>query len=129
VLEIPSISVIVGVGQVQFAEGEEPGTLIVDIDGSIPIVEGYWCICCVDTIRIEPNLIVPMTCFLDMEAEPSPGDLVSDHMEVHIGGSPYISDDATEFIVSGPDGATLAKVGQGFLLVEGEAYLLQTAVP
>jgi hypothetical protein len=56
-------------------------------------------------------------------------DLVSDHMEVHIGGSPYISDDATEFIVSGPDGATLAKVGQGFLLVEGEAYLLQTAVP
>jgi len=130
VLEVPSISAIVGEGQVLFAEGKEPGKLRVEIDGSVPIVEGYWCLCCVDTIRMEPNLKVPTTFFLNaIEAAPAPGGLIPERMELHVVLSSPISDDATEFIVSGPEGATLAKEGQGFLLVEGEAYLLQTAVP
>ena len=130
VLEVPSISAIVGEGQVLFAEGEEPGKLRVEIDGSVPIVEGYWCLCCVDTIRVEPNLRIPTTFFLNaIEAAPAPGGLIPERMELHVVLSSPISDDATEFIVSGPEGATLAKEGQGFLLVEGEAYLLQTAVP
>ena len=130
VLEVPSISAIVGEGQVLFAEGKEPGKLRVEIDGSVPIVEGYWCLCCVDTIQVEPNLKVPTTLFLnDIEAAPAPGGLIPERMELHVVLSSPISDDATEFIVSGPEGATLAKEGQGFLLVEGEAYLLQTEVP
>ena len=130
VLEIPSISAIVGEGQVLFAEGEEPGKLRVEIDGSVPIVEGYWCLCCVATIRMEPNLKVPTTLFLNaIEAAPAPGGLIPERMELHVVLSSPISDKATEFIVSGPEGATLAKEGQGFLLVEGAAYLLQTAVP
>jgi len=130
VLEVPSISAIVGEGQVLFAEGEEPGKLRVEIDGSVPIVEGYWCLCCVDTIQMEPNLRVPTTFFLNaIEAQPAPGGLIPERMELHVVLSSPISDDAAEFIVSGPEGATLAKEGQGFLLVEGEAYLLQTAVP
>lgn len=130
VLEVPSISAIVGEGQVLFAEGKEPGKLRVEIDGSVPIVEGYWCLCCVDTIRVEPNLRIPTTFFLNaIEAAPAPGGLIPERMELHVVLSSPISDDATEFIVSGPEGATLAKEGQGFLLVEGEAYLLQTAVP
>ena len=108
-----------------FTQGEEPGDIMVDISGSIPIIDGYWCICCVDTIHFEPDLTVPLTCFLDIEAAQPPGGLISDHMEVDIGPSTYLLDDATEFIVSGPDGATLTKVGRGFLLVEGDAYLLQ----
>jgi len=130
VLEVPSISAIVGEGQVLFAEGKEPGKLRVEIDGSVPIVEGYWCLCCVDTIQVEPNLKVPTTFFLNaLEAAPAPGGLIPERMELHVVLSSPISDDATEFIVSGPEGATLAKEGQGFLLVEGGAYLLQTAEP
>jgi hypothetical protein len=40
-----------------------------------------------------------------------------------------IPDDATEFIVSGPAGATLTKEGKGFRLVSGSAYFLQTLLP
>ena len=129
-LEIPSISVIVGEGRVVFGEGEEAGKLRVEINGKIPIVEGYWCLCCVDTIRIEPNLKVPISpFFLDTEAPPPPQGLISDYMEVNFVLSSPIADDATEFIVSGPEGATLTKVGQGFLLVDGEAYFLQIEIP
>jgi len=41
---------------------------------------------------------------------------------------PY-NTEATEFIMSGPEGTTLKKVGKGFLLVEGEAYFVQRASP
>jgi hypothetical protein len=127
VLEVPSISDVVGEGEVLFAEGEEPGKLRIEIDGSIPIVEGYWCLCCVDTVRIEPNLQVPTTLFLnDIEASPGPGGAIPERMELQIVLSGPMPEDATEFIVSGPEGATLAKEGRGFRLVEGEAYLLQT---
>jgi hypothetical protein len=120
----------VGEGTVEFAEGEEPGKLRVEIDGTIPIVEGYWCLCCVNTIRIEPNLQVPTTLFLnDIEASPGPGGEIPEYVELHVGLSFTISDDATEFIVSGPEGATLRKEGKGFLLVEGEAYFLQPTLP
>jgi len=131
VLEIPSISAVVGEGEALFSEGEEPRTLRIEIDGSIPIVDDHWCLCCVATIRIEPNLQVPTALFLnDIEASPSPGGLIPDHIKlVGIVVSYPVPDDATEFIVSGPEGATLAKEGRGFLLVDGEAYLLQTTSP
>jgi hypothetical protein len=131
VLEIPSISTIVGEGTVVFAEGEDAGNLTVKINGTVPIVEGYWCLCCVKTIRIEPNLRVPMDpFFLDTEAQPAPGGLISESMSMNdlVLLSP-IPDDAAEFIVSGPKGATLTKEGNGFRLVEGSAYFLQTLLP
>jgi len=38
---------------------------------------------------------------------------------------PMLPENATVFITSGPDGATLKKKGKGFMLLEGEAYLLR----
>lgn len=131
VLEIPSVSAIVGEGEVLFAEGEEPKKLRVEINGTVPIVEGNWCAACLDTIRIDPNLQVPTDpFFVDTEAPEPPGGLglIGESMVLNVVLSSPIPDDSTEFIVSGPKGATLRKVGRGFLLVEGEAYLLQTAV-
>jgi hypothetical protein len=128
VLEIPSISVSVGEGTVLFGEGEEPGKLRVEVDGKMPVVDGMFCLCCVDTIRIEPDLQVPLTpFFLDVEVAQFTGGLLVESYEANqlVLSSP-ISDEATEFILSGPEGATLTKVGQGFMLVEGEAYFLQT---
>lgn len=131
ILEFPSISAIVGEGTVVFAKGEEAGKLTVKINGTIPIVQGYWCICCVHTIRIEPNLQVPLRPFFDdTEAPPAPGGLISESMSLNdlVLLSP-IPDDATEFIVSGSEGATLKKEGKGFRLVEGEAYFLDITSP
>jgi hypothetical protein len=129
ILEIPSISPIVGRGKVIFSEGEDAGNLTVHINGTIPIVEGYWCLCCVDSIQIKPNLKIPISpFFVETKAPPAPGGLISESMELDnlVLLSP-IPEDATVFIVSGPEGATLKKEGSGFLLVEGSAYLLETA--
>lgn len=131
VMEFSSISEIVGNGVVVFAKGEDAGNLTVRINGTIPIVEGYWCMCCVSTIQIEPNLQVPISPFFDnTKAPPAPGGLISESMSLNdlVLLSP-IPDDAAEFIVSGPEGATLRKEGKGFRLVEGSAYFLQTLLP
>ena len=129
VLEIPSISAVVGEGTALFAPGEAPGELRVEINGTVPIVQGNWCLCCLDTIRIEPNLQVPTTpFFVDEEAPAAPGGLVGESMVMDLVLSSPIPDDSTAFIVSGPEGATLRKEGRGFLLVDGEAYFLQTTI-
>jgi hypothetical protein len=130
-MEIPSISEIVGNGIVVFAKGEEAGKLTVTINGTIPIIAGYWCICCVDTIQIEPNLQVPLDpFFMDTEAPPAPGGLISESMGMNdIVLSSPIPEDAVEFIVSGAEGATLKKEGSGFRLVKGSAYFLKTLLP
>jgi hypothetical protein len=129
VLEIPSISAVVGEGRALFARGEAPGELRVEANGTVPVVQGQWCPCCLKTIRIEPDLQVPTTPhFLDRDAPKTPGGLVPESITIDLVLSSPASDDATEFIVSGPEGATLTKVGKGFLLVEGEAYFLSATV-
>lgn len=122
-LEIQSISASVGEGEVSFMEGEEPETLKIQINGTVPVVEGKMCLGCVDTIRIAPNLKVPTDpWFIDREHE-------GERVTLNLALQGPIPADATEFIVSGPEGATLRKEGKGFLLVEGEAYFLQTTLP
>jgi hypothetical protein len=131
VMEFPSISEIVGNGIVVFAKGEDAGNLTARINGTIPIVQGYWCMCCVNTIQIEPNLQIPISPFFDDTKAPSaPGGLISESMSLNdlVLLSP-IPDDAAEFIVSGSEGVTLRKEGNGFRLVEGSAYFLQNLLP
>lgn len=130
VLEIPSISAVVGEGTADFARGEVPGELRVEVNGTVPVVQGQWCTCCVKTIRIEPDLRVPTApYFVDRDAPQAPGGLVAKSMTLdHFVLSAPVPDDSTEFIVSGPEGATLSKVGKGFLLLGGDAYYLVTSI-
>ena len=174
---IQSISNIVGEGEVLLLEGAKYGTFKLVINGKLPINESEYCLGCFETIKMGPNLSIPMNLFTEQEYDESPKVLsvITDYgstgatkaygqyvMEQLIGGvaflyfqietvttldgeertkvkSPpvieYISfqeaileilidaEDAVS-IVSGPDGATLKKSGNGFLLLEGEAYLV-----
>jgi hypothetical protein len=155
-VEVPSISVSAGTGEVSFIKGKEPETLRIEVNGTVPVVEGKVCLWCLEIIRVDPNLSVPTEIFIEKSTdelasvEVIEGGVIT-HWQletVTIDGQQYnvlkdppvvdsmeldtaafkipIDPEATEFIVSGPKGATLRKEGRGFLLVEGEAYLLQT---
>jgi hypothetical protein len=120
IVTIPSISSIVGEGVVSFTQGSEAGNLKITISGKTPVVNGKGCLFCVDKIEIGPNLIVPLDPFF-MESD-RPGASMSMDMSLE-GPNP---ENMTEYILSGPQGATLRKEGNGFFLVEGEAYYVQS---
>ena len=125
IVEVQSISVTVGEGEVFFEKGDKPGTLKMSLKGiSVKTVGGKACFACVERVRIAPNLKIETAFFLDTGTidREKVGDTFSvEDMTLH--GS--ISGNATEFIVSGPQGANLKKVGKGFLLIEGHAYLMK----
>ena len=160
VLEVPSISATVGEGVVSFMEGDEPGTLRVEAEGTIPAVEGRVCLHCFEIVQMAPNLKLPTEIFAEMSNAQlasvkieqgsartyfqSETITLSDGGQVRVLKEPLVIDsmqmldavhhiplnaEASEFIVSGPEGATLRKEGKGFRLVEGEAYLQQTTLP
>lgn len=157
VLEVSSISATVGKGEVSFSKGETPKTLKTVVNGTVPTVEGKMCLWCFETIRIDPNRKIPTVVFTErssneLESFKAEGEIVKNlQLETYtVGGKeyrrikqPFVVESvgldsviieipplpkATEFIVSGAGGATLRKKGKGFLLVEGEAHLLQTKV-
>ena len=123
VVEVPSIAASVGEGVCSFRGGEEPETLQINISGTIPVIEGKWCLCCVDSIEIGPDLKVPIAPFFTARE----GQGESTTMNMSLAGP--IPEDITEYILSGPEGATLKKEERGFLLVEGKAYFVQATSP
>lgn len=124
VVTIESISSIVGQGQASFTAGDEAGMLEAHVDGTVPVVNGKTCFFCVDTIKIAPNLIVPLDYYFTERS--SQGVSVTLH---DLGLSGPLPEDLTEYILSGANGATLRKEGKGFFLVAGEAYLVRKASP
>lgn len=121
VLKITSLSSIVGTGEISFTKGSDPNTLKVTININAPVVDGMSCLGCGSLIRITPNLKVSINPFFTpMKFQ---GSNVSFNNMAMEGPNPA---DAAEFIVSGPQGATLKKEGNGFRLVTGEAHFLNT---
>lgn len=155
VLKIKSISNYVGDGNILFEKGKEPNTLNFEINGVFKSFGDINKICyfCVKTIRIAPNLRVPIYLFnkkgfADIITRENGNIRQNYQLEtVTVAGkthkrmkSPPVVDsveldpligkikfkiEATEFIVSGPQGTTLKKEGNGFRLIEGEARLIQ----
>jgi hypothetical protein len=121
VFKIESISSVVGTGEVSFTKGSKPNTLKITINVTAPVVNGKTCLGCGSLIRIAPNLKVPIKPFFTPMKQQ--GESVSFNNMVLEGPNPT---DAVEFIVSGPQGATLKKEGNGFRLVKGEAHFLKT---
>jgi outer membrane protein assembly factor BamD (BamD/ComL family) len=119
--KIESISSVVGTGEVSFTKGKKPNTLKITINVTAPVVNGKTCLGCGSLIRIAPNLKVPINPFFTPMKQQ--GVSVSFKNMVLEGPNPA---DAIEFIVSGPQGATLKKEGNGFRLVKGEAHFLKT---
>jgi hypothetical protein len=123
VVTMQSISSIVGQGEASFAKGGQAETLQVQVSGTIPVVNGKSCLFCVNLIRLGPNLKVPLDPFFKEQAQQ--GESVA----VDLGLEGPIPESVAEFILSGPNGAILRKEGNGFFLVEGEAYFVQITLP
>jgi len=120
-IKIQSISAIVGQGEASFTKATKPGTLNAQVNGKTPIVDGKGCLFCVKTVKIGPNLKVPLDPFF-ME-DPRQGKSIT-VTNLSLTG-PGATEDTTEFIISGENGAILQKESNGFLLLEGEAYYVK----
>jgi len=127
VTEIAGIPEYTGKGEVYIERGKDFKTLKINANGRVEIIKGRVCYFCLETIRIAPQLIVSISIFEDTEYKKPEGvpfkvtslELV-DFTALFTPTAPI-----TKFIISGPEGATLKKVGKGFLLLEGEAWFIQ----
>ena len=125
---VPSISASVGEGKAIYTKGKNVNIVEVKLNGSVEVKNNKACYFCLKTSKIAPNLKVPISLFKDSDMmfktsynfEEEFQNLENVLLSVDIGK--YVGN---EFIVSGPKGATLLKDGKGFILVDGEAYLLQ----
>lgn len=131
ILYIQSISEIVGEGTIIFKKGQKANSLKVHIDGIVPVAEGYKiCLFCLDTIKIGPNMKIPIELFTLTEDEslkkypfiPEKVEYKGFIVEI------YDYELGDEFIQSGKNGAILKKKGKGFILTEGEAWLVKLNV-
>jgi hypothetical protein len=118
VLKIPGIAKSVGSGDCIFSKAGETGKSNVKISGTIPVLDGVICLCCVETITIGPKMKIQLNLFTPKK---QPGASTSLNLS--------LSWDDTEepnvYILSGPEGAKLKKVEDGFLLIEGEAFFVK----
>jgi hypothetical protein len=125
VTEVASISPVVGKGEVRFEKGDREDTLKMKLIGvTIKSVDGRVCFACAKTIRIAPGLKVAVSFFHNtgtIDREKVEDELSIEDMTL-VGSNP---EDSTEFIVAGKEGAILNKTNKGFMLLEGEAYLLK----
>lgn len=118
VVEVPGVSTLVLKGHVALREaGKDSVRLLLTIDGSTVIDDGVFCLLCVETVRIGPDLTIPATFFAGRGAEVMAIRL-SDYAMTK-----SLNVDSPLHIVSGSDGATLRKSGAGFILLEGSARL------
>lgn len=120
VMKIPDVAQPVGDGTCRFSEADEPGMILTTINGLIPVVNGETCICCVDQIHIGPNLRVPLAPFFGSREQPGTS-MFFDFMQL----KGPMAHESGKYIVSGPDGASLKKVGAGFRLVSGLAFYVE----
>ena len=67
VLELPSISNVVGDGSASFRMGEEADRLLVEVTGIVSSAPGgKICLWCFDTVSIAPDMKIPVTLFEDI---------------------------------------------------------------
>lgn len=122
-LKIPTVSPIVGKGKMSIARGNAPRTLKVSVDGTFPATDGKTCFTCAEIIQIGPHLEVPTNLFHASNLLNTGMGSGSGVTLYNFGLNGIPAAGAGEAIVSGPDGATLRKRGNGFLLVKGKANL------
>lgn len=121
-VEVPSMSAIVGKGELIFRQGDGPDKLKISISTTTPIIQGKGCSGCAKIIKIDPNLKIAIKPFLsDYEVK---GQYIGTEESTQLELTDSNPTDAKEFIMSGPAGATLQKEGKRLRLMEGEAHLL-----
>jgi hypothetical protein len=118
VLKIPGVAKSVGTGTCIFSKANEPGKSNVTISGTIPVLDGVICLCCVETITIGPNMKIQLNLFTPKK---QPGASTTLNLSLNWDDT----EEPSVYILSGPEGAKLKKVEDGFLLVDGEAFFVE----
>jgi hypothetical protein len=121
-VEVKSVSAIVNQGEMSLSAAGKADTLKLQFSGTIGVANGVRCELCAETMNIGPKVRVPTTLFQESKVEQGPGAVVSQTLKDLV-GEVEVPKSATEFIVAGPEGATLKKVDRGFLLVKGAAHI------
>ena len=117
-LEVTGISTLVLQGHATLSEaGEDSVRVLLTIDGSTVIDDGVFCLLCVETVAIGPDLAIPATFFAGRG-----GGVLAIRLTDYA-STRSLNVDSPYHIVSGPTGATLRKSGSGFVLLEGNAWL------
>lgn len=141
---IESVPDAVGEGEISFERGDEPDHIVLAIDGTVlqyddPAAQKqYACLACIETIHLAPDMRIPLEPFFvdEVMADLDPQIIESGKVTTSISfEDDYVKlifegvvlgflapvEDGDKVIASGPDGATLTKEGNGFLLVDGAA--------
>jgi hypothetical protein len=123
VTEWGSISPITGNGEARFSKGDQIGKIRAEAEGTIPVINGKSCYFCLKTIEIAADVKVPLTPFFT-EVKSQGGSITLKNFSI---SGPSEPEGAAQFIVAGPQGATLEKKGKGFILLKGSAHLLDVS--
>ena len=123
VKEWGSISPITGDGKARFSKGDQIGQIRAEVEGTIPVIDGKSCYFCLKTIEIAADVKVPFTPFFT-EVKSQGGSITLKNFSI---SGPSEPEGAAQFIVAGPQGATLEKKGKGFILLKGNAHILDVA--
>ena len=99
-MTVGCVTDIVGSGTASISLTDD-GKLRTSLNGTIPVVDGKTCHLCMDNLILGPGVV----------------------LELPLSGPGFVEGDSV-FIVVGDDGATLLKVGAGYRLIEGEAWLV-----
>jgi hypothetical protein len=131
VLAIPGIAPYSGTGKAIVRNGDMPGSCELISDGRISSKKETACLdLCYATIELRANTRVPLVWF---KGKGPVNHLVSHNFRTRMDVSCGLEDDPRAkplddemgFLVSGPQGAKLKKIKNGFQLVEGQASYLR----
>jgi hypothetical protein len=118
-----SIPADVGKGVIKFQRGKKTGAIRVKLNGIPKAVNGKSCLTCMDRVELKSNVRVWTSFFHSSKVEKSTPGTRYEITEVNGETELPLNKKAKEFIVAGPSGAVLKKVGSGFTLLSGEAWL------
>jgi hypothetical protein len=133
---IDSTSECVGEGELFIKKGDKPSTLKAEVLQTIKgnIISKKKCLFCAEIIHFEPNLKVPADLFNDKDSKDLKGfivlkplslseDIISKTFSFNKGIIQVpVRETSKEFLISGPQKATMQKKGRVFTLVSGQIF-------
>ena len=112
-------------GEVLF-ELDDPKLLKFSVSNTpytVTVINGKGCILCTSTIKLSPHVKVPTAVFADSEFTNNLKGASSVAINNSFSGTIEIGAKKREYIIAGKNGAILKKEGDGFKLIQGNAYL------
>jgi len=120
---------------IEITQGKEPNTLEAKVIGKISAVEGLLCFGCVKSVKIDPDLKVPMDpFFIDIPVKGGPELVVKQvltakgqlyYVFIIPEGQKWAAEKIDSYLISGPSGVILEKRLDNFILLDGSAEVFQ----